>query len=290
MLQVPHVLCFHDLCCAGRCSLTIVMPVLNSLGIQASALPGMLLSTHPKDFVPPPLLQLHDFARRTRRHFNAEGITFDAVFTGYLGGIDQIELAMLALKEHPKALHFVDPVMGDHGKFYTGFDESYAKSMRVLCSKAQIITPNLTEAAALLGLELTDRPLRLLETRNLMLLMHQTFPHCQTIVLTGITLTDGRHVNVVHHKDEVTFHFYGKAEGRYHGTGDMFSAVLCGCLLRGLNIYESVQLAAQHVTCCILHTQTLKTPARMGLVFEPLLYQLGSKVDRVCKSKEPILF
>ena len=153
MLKITEpkkVLCIHDLSGVGRCSLAVILPVLSVMGVQPVALPTVVLSTHTGGFGTPARLDGCAYGEAALEHYRELGLSFDCIYTGYLGGEEQAALADKAFDLWPSAYKVVDPVMGDNGELYTIFTREFAAGMRSLCEKADIIVPNLTEAALLL--------------------------------------------------------------------------------------------------------------------------------------------
>ena len=150
-----RILAINDISCVGRCSLTVALPVISAAGVECSVLPTAVLSTHTGGFDGFTFRDLTDDIAPVTEHWARLGLTFDAVYTGYLGSIRQIGL-ILDASEHfvrPGVPLIVDPVMGDAGRLYANFDSDFVAAMRTLCARADIITPNLTEASFLLGEE-----------------------------------------------------------------------------------------------------------------------------------------
>ena len=149
---MKRVLSIQDISCVGKCSLTVALPIISAAGIETAILPTAVLSTHTafKNFT---FRDLTDDIQAISDHWLQEKVSFDGIATGYLGSFRQIELVekIFADFKHDGMLCFVDPAMGDNGKLYVGFDEAFAKRMAELCGKADIIVPNLTEAAFMLG-------------------------------------------------------------------------------------------------------------------------------------------
>ena len=148
-----RVLAINDISCVGKCSLTVALPVISACGVTCDVLPTALLSTHTGGFDGYTFLDLSDEIPRILTHWEGLGLTFDFIYSGYLGNISQIE-TVLAVKRKflkPNGKFIVDPVMGDGGKLYAHFDYHFVEKMRSLCDEADFILPNVTEACLLSG-------------------------------------------------------------------------------------------------------------------------------------------
>ena len=152
--ELKKVLCIHDLSGVGRCSLAVILPVLSVMGIQPVALPTVVLSTHTGGFGTPARLDGCAYGEAALEHYRELGLSFDCIYTGYLGGEEQAALAEKAFDLWPSAYKVVDPVMGDNGKAYSTVTPAFIDRMRQLCRRADLILPNATEAGLLLEKEL----------------------------------------------------------------------------------------------------------------------------------------
>ena len=152
MKRTPRVAAIHDLSGFGRCSLTIVIPVLSAMGIQCCPLPTAYLSTHTGGFTGNTFLDMTGELEKAMAHWEGLGLTFEAVYTGFMGNARQMALAAEFIRavRTPGMLAVVDPVMGDHGKLYRTYTAEMCRAMKTLAGAADVIVPNLTEAAILL--------------------------------------------------------------------------------------------------------------------------------------------
>ena len=138
----------------GHCSMTVVLPVISACGQECCILPSAVLSTHTGGFGKPAVVHLENSLEPMWRHWQEHNITFDAIYTGYLGSVGAVEAACAVAEAllAPGGVLIVDPAMADHGKLYSGFDAAYADAMKELCSMADVILPNITEAAMFAGI------------------------------------------------------------------------------------------------------------------------------------------
>lgn len=277
-MPTPRIAAIHDLSGFGRCSLTIIMPTLSVMGVQCCPLPTAYLSTHTGGFEGNTFLDLTDQMEQAAAHWRSLGLTFDAVYTGFMGSCAQMDLAgdLIQAFRHPGTLAVVDPVMGDHGRTYRTYTPDMCRAMAALAGRADVITPNRTEAALLLG-EAYDAVRLDREEDCRRWAQALSLSGGRSVVLTGVALESERVGAVCF--DRTT----GRTElvsaplvpGRFHGTGDLFASVLTGALVRGKSLAEAAQLAADFTSLCAARTAEQDTPRREGIDLEPLLWRLG---------------
>ena len=281
---MKRILTVQDISCLGKCSLTIALPVISAMGVETVILPTAVLSTHTmfKGFT---VKDLSDQIEPITAHWKKEGVRFDAIYTGYLGTAEEID-AMLRLFEDfrdENTLIFVDPVMGDNGKLYAAFDMDYAVKNTALCAKADVIVPNITEAALMTGMEYrTDYD----EAYIREMLEKLSLLGPKTAVLTGVSLKPGKTgVMGLDRETGKTFLYQNdKVSASYHGTGDIFSSVCVGALTNGLPLSEAVKIAADYTALTI--RKTLEDPKEpwYGVNFEETLPDLIDLLAAALKS------
>ena len=278
---MKRILTIQDISCLGKCSITIALPVISAMGVETVILPTAVLSTHTmfKNFT---VKDLTDQLLPITAHWKSEGVRFDAIYTGYLGSAEEIEIAKRIFEDFGSedCLILVDPVMADNGKLYPAFDEAYAAQNATLCAKANLIVPNITEACFMTGTKYRTSydeayPRELVEKLSAL---------CPgTVVLTGVSLSEGK--TGVMGRDGKTGEWFtyqnDLVNASYHGTGDIFSSVLAGGLTRGIPLGEAVKLAADYTADTI--RATLKNPAKpwYGVDFEATLPALVEQVGRL---------
>ncbi len=272
--NTKRVLTIQDISCVGRCSITIALPIISALGSETVILPTALLSTHTifPDFT---FKDLTDQIAPITNHWKSQGIEFDAIYTGYLGTIEQIDLVKGIFNDFGKegTIRIVDPVMGDRGQLYPGFDKDYVKKNTELCACADIIMPNLTEASLMTGLEYREEHDEQYIKEMLTALEELG---ARINVLTGVSLTPGK--TGIMGRDSLTGEYYlyqnDKVDAVFHGTGDLFSSTCVGLLMRGKTWQEAMTLAADYTAYTI--DATMKDPARKwyGVNFESTIPQL----------------
>lgn len=277
-MSTPRVAAVHDLSAFGRCSMTVVMPTLSAMGVQCCPLLTAYLSTHTGGFTGNTFLDLTDQMGPVAAHWQEEHVTFDGIYTGFLGSFDQIRLTADFIRAFRGKNNFVvvDPVMGDHGRPYRTYTPEMCAAMGELTALADVITPNRTEAAILLGEDYGALRLDTPEEAERRTRALSREGRC-SVVLTGVSLSPDTIGAACFDREagETAFVSAPKVPGSCHGTGDLFSAVLTGALARGRTLQQAAQAAADFVARCVERTRQQDYPAREGVDFEPLLWQLG---------------
>ena len=265
-----RVAAVHDISCFGRCSLTVALPILSAAGIETSVIPTAVLATHTGGFEGFTYHDLTQDIRPISQHWQSLGLEFDALYTGFLGSFEQLEIVSELFDDFRKKdnLIYVDPVMADNGKLYSIFSPEFPKGMARLCQKADIILPNMTEAAFLLGREYRPGPYTKEYVEGLMKDLTAMGP--KMAVLTGVSL-DGRNLGAATY-DSATgttgYAFAPVIEGYYHGTGDVFGSALLSALLNGFDLTGSAQVAVDFTVESIQRTKDVGTDIRFGVNFE----------------------
>lgn len=274
----PRIAAIQDISGFGRCSMTVVLPVLSAMGSQCCPLLTASLSAHtafpPSDKAT--FLDLTGQMEGTAAHWAELGVTFDAIYSGFLGSADQIRIIEDFYRkfrgEHTRVL--VDPVMGDHGEPYRTYTPDLCAQMRQLADQADCITPNWTEAALLLDEDYANRPTEETGIRNW--LERLSLDGKRSVVLTGVSLTEGQ--IGAGYFDRITgttgFAMAHQEPAHFPGTGDLFASVLLGALMRGDELPGSVRQAVDFVQRCVAHTLAAGTSPLEGVQFEPLLKEL----------------
>lgn len=268
-MKYKRILTIQDISCVGQCSMTVAMPILSAWGHETCILPTAMLSTHTGGFGMPAIVHFDDALESIWRHWQQNDITFDAILVGYLGSVGAIQVAMDILDNllAPDGVAIVDPAMADHGKLYAGFDMAYVESMKALCRKANVILPNITEAALLSGL-----PYQTVMNNDYVNLLLRQLDHPCT-VLTGVGYEPDQTGVVLWQGGSGTHFSHPKLGGSFHGTGDMFAASFTGALMSGHPMEKSVEIAAKFTEKAI--DNTLSNPAHWyGVKFEPLLSEI----------------
>lgn len=265
---MKRIVTVQDISCVGKCSLTVALPIISALGVEAAILPTAVLSTHTmfKNFT---CKDLTDQIEPVAAHWKSEGLGFDAVYTGYLGSFEQIDLMKKFFADFrtEKNFCFVDPAMADNGKLYPAFDEAFARHMATLCAAADVIVPNITEACFMTGTEYRSEYDEEYVKSLLRKLAELGTPLC---ILTGVGFEPGS-TGVMGYdsaKDEFYYYRHDKLPVSYHGTGDIFSSTCLGAMVSGLDWKQAVRVAADYTARCIEITVSDPEGCWYGVNFE----------------------
>lgn len=279
MERQKRVIAIHDISCFGKCSLTVALPLLSAAGLECCCVPTAVLSTHTGGFTDYTYRDLTEDIEPIIRHWNGLNLDFDAVYTGFLGSEQQVDIIRRAINlvAGSDTLLMVDPVMGDDGKLYPVFSQNFPAQMRKLCESADVIVPNMTEAFLLLDEPYHAGPYTEEEISNILNRLAEICP--QKIVLTGVhfddcslgaaTLDCETGINEFVLRDRIN--------GFYHGTGDVYAATLLSALLRGFSLHDAATIAADYTVLSIQTTKAMDKELRYGVNFEynlPTLMQM----------------
>ena len=253
----------------GQCSMTVAMPILSACGHETCILPTALLSTHTGGFGKPVVVHMGDALEGMWKHWKENDISFDAILVGYLGSVAAIEIAEQILSEMlaPGGVSIVDPAMADHGKLYSGFDDNYAQAMERLCRKADIILPNITEAAMFARMPYQAS----LDEGYVRELLEKIGHPC--VVLTGVGYHEGETGAAIFRDGAVEYYIHPRTDRNFHGTGDMFAASFTGALMQEKTLMESVKIAADFV-CKAIENTCIEPAHWYGVKFETALPDL----------------
>ena len=271
---MKRVLTIQDISCLGKCSLTIALPVISALGSETVILPTAVLSTHTmfKNFT---CKDLSDQIEPIAAHWKSEGVAFDAIYTGYLGTVEQIDQIKELFHSFrgENTMIIVDPVMADNGKLYPAFDMDYVRKNAELCKEADIIVPNITEAALMTGMEYREEYdeayiREMLERLNEL--------GAGIAVLTGVSLEKGKTGVMGYERRTGEYYVYQnqRIDASYHGTGDLFSSTCVGEIMRGKDWRDAMRIAADYTAHTI--EVTLRSPDKpwYGVDFEATIPEL----------------
>ncbi|WP_022931122.1 pyridoxamine kinase [Treponema bryantii] len=272
---MKRIITVQDISCVGKCSLTVALPVISAMGVEACVLPTAVLSTHTafKGFT---FRDLTGDLPAITRHWQEEKINFDAIYTGYLGSLEQINLMHQLIKDFGAGSTrvIVDPCMADNGSLYSGFTPEFAKAMAGLCAKADVIVPNLTEASFLLGQPYVASGYNKDYIEELIKKLAGL--GARRVVLKGISF-DEKKIGIASYDSDsqkINWYFHEKMPQNFHGTGDIFASVLTGALVRDFSLDKACRLAADFVVESIRATLSHKDYNWYGVDFESVLHML----------------
>ena len=265
---MKRVATIQDISCLGKCSLTVALPIISAMGSECCVVPTAVLSTHTM-FEGYTFRDLTEELTPIADHWEKEGFAFDALYTGYLGSEAQLNIVRDYFARFGKrALKLVDPVMADNGRLYAGFTPEFARKMAALCGSADIILPNLTEAAYMLDRPYVGAGYDEAYIRDLLRRLSDL--GAGTVLLTGVSFSE-KEIGVMSYTaatGEFESYYHEKVDAAYHGTGDIFASVLTGGMMRGLTLRESYRLAADFTAACIRRTAETPGGIRYGVYFE----------------------
>ncbi|MCR5109083.1 MAG: pyridoxamine kinase [Lachnospiraceae bacterium] len=268
-MNYRKVLTVQDISCVGQCSLTVALPILSAAGHETAILPSAVLSTHTAGFKGYTFRDLTEDIPDITAHWVKEGITFNAIYTGYLGSAEQIEYVKKMFKElaGENFVSIVDPAMADNGNLYPAFDSAFVEEMKKLAFSADIILPNITEACFLTGKEYKEK---YDEAYIDELLKELSDLGAKTVILTGVGYTEDTTGVVVYSDGKKEYYRHRRISKGSHGTGDVYASAFVGALMRGKTSYDAAVIAADYTVKCI--ENTIDDDSHWyGVKFEPML-------------------
>ena len=271
-MPTPRVAAIHDLSCFGRCSLTIALPVLSAMGCQCCPLPTALLSAH-TGFTGGSFLDLTEEMQRIADHWARIDIHFDGIYSGFLGSAAQIgTVQQFITRFRGTGLVVIDPVLGDHGQAYRTCTPELCNGMRRLAESADIITPNLTEASLLL-----EQPYETIQAIDPAETVRRlSLEGRRSVVLTGYSTGDGQTGALCFDRADGSIQAVQvqRVPRDFSGTGDLFTSVLTGAMVKGVPLIQAARTAADFVQSCAARTLAAGNTDGEGVDFEPLLGML----------------
>lgn len=278
---IPRVAAIHDMSGFGRCALTVIIPVLSELGIQVCPMPTAIMSTHTGGFSDISFTDLTDSMDAYMDHWKSLDLNFDCIYSGFLGSADQIDIVSRFIDTFKSGdtLVVVDPVMGDDGVLYKTYNSEMQNRMRQLVAKADIITPNMTEAAFLLEREYIDGPISIETAKSMLKGLSLMGP--DITVITGAMIEDKGYCNIGYEKEQDVFWLIRAqyVPAHYPGTGDIYASVLIGAMLKGEALPVCMAKATQFIYEAAKITYSYSLPTREGVLLEKVLPLLNEQID-----------
>ena len=279
---MKRVVSIQDISCLGKCSLTVALPIISAMGVETCVVPTAVLSTHTGGFQNFTFHDLTGEVAPIAAHWKSQDIRFDAIYTGYLGSFEQIDLVGKFFDDFGGAetLVYVDPAMADHGVLYAGFTPAFALEMGKLCGKADVIVPNLTEAAFMLGEDYVGDGYDEAYIKGL--LKRLTGLGCPVAVLTGVSFAPDRIGAMAYDsRTDAYFAYYNeKVPVQFHGTGDVFASACVGALMNGRDLNEALRIAVDYTLACIKETMADPDARWYGVSFEAAIPSLVHALGR----------
>lgn len=290
MKEPVRIAAIHDISGFGKCSLTVALPIISATGAECVCLPTALLSTHTGEFTGYTFKDLSDEMLPIAHHWRKVGVEFDGVYSGYLAGAQQAELLKRAIEilRTEKTKIIVDPVMADNGRYYSNFGDEMCWAFKDLCREADIITPNITEAAFMTGIPYCAGTH---SEEYISSLLQGLAQICSGIIaLTGVRTNAGSIGAVAYSPKTGARHCAVRPvrEGAFHGTGDVFASAFSALLLRGAGLADATETAIMLVGDSIERTVRRETPRRNGVDFEGALPKYISVVSRLLEDDCPL--
>lgn len=267
---IKRVAAINDISGFGRCSLTTCISVLSAMGIQCCPAPTAVLSMHTgfKNF------KMQDMTKLLPEYLNSwveDNITFDAVYSGFLGSYEQIKYTEDFIRKNKGSLIIVDPVMGDDGELYSTITPQMKSEIKKLVSLADIVTPNVTEACFLAGVEYKSNCIT--EQEAYMLTERIRSIGAKAVIITGVGIEGyGDRMRYCYNENGRFFaRSTPRSKGEFSGNGDLFASLLTGYLLNGFTLQDAIDKSARFIFDAIEYTLSLDTPISHGIAFEPVL-------------------
>lgn len=293
---MKRVLTVQDISCVGKCSLTAAIPVISAMGIEVCPLPTAILSNHTA-FSSFSFLDLTDKIPEILNEWKKQGFHFDAIYTGYLGSIKQIDLVHKILDEFAQndTLVVIDPCMADNGKLYTGFSQDFVQQMAKLCGRSNVILPNMTEACFLVN---QDYDIFTHTNESITKLMEKLLSlGANHVVLKGVDFSSDK-IGVAYYSqknnndsknligksiiensiDDMKIYFHHRYDENFHGTGDLFASVVTGALVLKKELKEAVEIACDFIQESIECTLSNPNYNWYGVEFESALKNLPQRL------------
>jgi len=287
MKELKRIAAIHDISGLGKCSLTVALPVISASGVECSCIPTALLSTHTGGFTGYTFRDLSDELLPIAGHWKREGIVFDGIYSGYLASAEQgrmLESVIDILADESTKI-IVDPVMADNGEYYCNHGREMCLAFRRLCARADIITPNVTEAALLTDNEYFEGPH---DDEYIDRLFRGLEKYCSGIIaITSIRSKSGM-VGVAALNTRTGERYVAErpvSPGVFYGTGDLFASAFAALTIRGAGLSDAIGTALSLVGDSIDRTVRRGTPRKLGVDFEGALPNYVNAVGRLFNEK-----
>ena len=277
---MKRVVTIQDVSCFGKCSLTVALPIISAMGVECSIIPTAVLSTHTGGFTGFTFTDLTEDIPKIKEHWQSCDLKFDSIYTGYLGSTKQIDYVIDFINAFKKdnTLAIIDPAMADKGKLYTGFGPEFPAHMARLCSIADIVIPNITEACLMIGMEYKESYDEAYVKEILLKLCELG---AKKAILTGVKFENDTQGAMLYDSDtkELYSYFGTQMPMDFHGTGDTFASVFVGALTRGLDIKQALNLSVDFTVECIKTTIPFASQHRYGTMFESCIPYLVKRLE-----------
>lgn len=271
---MKRLVSIQDMSCFGKCSQTVAIPIISSLGIETIPLPTAILSTHTGEFKDYTFLPLCNETKKIINHWKKLQLTFDAIYIGYIGSSSQVEdiISFIDYFADENTIVYLDPAMADDAKIYQGLDMEYVSAIKKLCASADIISPNIYEAMLLVDGECKKD----YTNDDINRICASISALCKKTIITGVH-KDKKIVSIGIDtvNNQIKEKENNKIDGMFYGAGDIFSSVFIGTYLSGNSFDDSISFADDFVQDCITKTLDEKEKYWYGLNFEKCIKKLS---------------
>ena len=277
---MKRIVTIQDISCIGKCSLTVALPIISACGVETAVIPTAVLSTHTA-FQGFTFRDLTEEITPISEHWKKEGIEFDAIYTGYLGSFEQLELVSRLIDQFKTEdnLIIVDPVMADNGALYPGFTQEFVAEMAKLCGKADVIVPNLTEASYMLQIPYVGEEYSEENIKEMLVSLSQL--GTKKVVLTGVSFApDQLGVMSYDAKQKRFFRYFNeKLSASFHGTGDVFASAMTGAMMNNCSLEQALEVAVDYTVESIRNTMEDPEHRWYGVNFERAIPMLVERLN-----------
>lgn len=276
MQKQKRVIAINDISSFGKCSLSVAIPILSAAGIETCALPTAVLSAH-TGFKGYTFCDLTDNILPAANHWKKLELSFDGIYTGYLGSKEQVECVEKIMEMFPFSLKLVDPVMGDDGVLYDGFSQDFPEEMKKLIKRADVIVPNVTESCLLTGIPYREEHSK----KYINELVQALKKECSaSIVITGINSKTDMISTAVYENETLTYIENERQRAVYSGTGDVFASTFMAAMMESADIISAAKISAEFVGECIEITRKVSSERHYGINFELNTKSLLEKLNK----------
>lgn len=277
---MKKILIANDLPGIGKVALAPAIPIFACCQIETMLLPTVLLSSHTGGFKNIAITDQTEFMRQSLFQWENLELEPDAVLTGYFRNAEQIELMVETIEKLPASTKlFVDPIMADNGKLYSGFTQEHVEAMRILIQKADVIYPNITEACLLTDTPYPTGKITMDFTRELAKKLAELGP--EYIIITGCPDSEELTGVQLYTKETDAFFDFYKAKHPHHfyGTGDTLAALATACILQEMSIEDSLSFTLKFIDEVLQLSSQQPEQIPFGLPIEKKLGMLTTKFN-----------
>ncbi|NLW52559.1 MAG: pyridoxamine kinase [Tissierellia bacterium] len=270
---IKKVAAINDISCLGGASLTEIIPVLSSLGIRTCPVPTVILSTHSGGYEDYTYHDLTSHMIDQGIHWQSLGVSFDAIYSGFLGSSEQVVVVedFIDHMKDSKTVVMVDPVMGDNGKLYSSIDEKIVEQMKKLVTRADIITPNLTEAFLLADMPYVSKP----DDKTILELLNRLRDFgAHKVIITSVGTSDDKIATIIYQNGKLTKVERELMPVDFPGTGDIFASTVLGLYLNGYSLEDATIITSDFLEKAIGESMKEQYSHRAGILLEAYLPEL----------------